>query len=78
MSALSILLFVRIVVQVFISYLELYNEQIHDLLQPSTPGVHLELLDDKDQVHISGLSQAQVGSKDEVIKECAEIGRAHV
>ena len=51
--------------QVFLSYLEVYNEQIRDLLRPS-PGIHLELREDKDQVHVAGLSEIRTTSTHEV------------
>jgi hypothetical protein len=42
-----------------------YNEQIRDLLRPS-PGIHLELREDKDQVHVAGLSEIRTTSTHEV------------
>lgn len=51
--------------QVYLSYLEIYNEQIRDLLSPS-PGVHLELREDREQVHVAGLSEVRATSTNEV------------
>jgi hypothetical protein len=47
------------------SYLEIYNEKIRDLLRPM-PGVHLELREDTEQVHVSGLSEIRATSTNEV------------
>lgn len=51
--------------QVYMSYLEIYNEQIRDLLSPSQ-GVHLELREDREQVHVAGLSEVKATSTNEV------------
>jgi hypothetical protein len=51
--------------QVYLSYLEIYNEKIRDLLRP-VPGVHLELREDMEQVHVSGLSEVRATSTNEV------------
>ena len=56
--------------QVYLSYLEVYNEQIRDLLRP-TPGVQLDLREDKDQVHVAGLSEIRATSTHEVSKSRA-------
>lgn len=53
--------------QVFLSYLEVYNEQIRDLLRP-VPGINLELREDKDQVHVAGLSEIRTNSTVEVLE----------
>ncbi|ODM96834.1 Kinesin-like protein KIF19 [Orchesella cincta] len=52
--------------EVYLSYLEIYNEQIRDLLNP-TPGVHLELREDREQVHVAGLSEVKATSANEVL-----------
>ncbi|CAL8072816.1 unnamed protein product [Orchesella dallaii] len=52
--------------EVYLSYLEIYNEQIRDLLHP-TPGVHLELREDREQVHVAGLSEVKATSANEVL-----------
>lgn len=49
----------------YLSYLEVYNEQIRDLLRPS-PGIHLDLREDKDHVHVAGLSEIRATSTHEV------------
>jgi len=52
--------------EVFLSYLEVYNEQIRDLLRP-VPGISLELREDKDTVHVAGLSEIRTTSTHEVL-----------
>lgn len=47
----------------YLSYLEIYNEKIRDLLRP---GVNLELREDMEQVHVSGLSEIRATSTNEV------------
>lgn len=54
-----------LILQVYLSYLEIYNEKIRDLLKP-VPGVHLELREDTEQVHVSGLSEVRATSTNEV------------
>lgn len=49
----------------YLSYLEIYNEQIRDLLTPN-PGVNLELREDREQVHVAGLSEVRATSANEV------------
>lgn len=49
----------------YLSYLEIYNEKIRDLLRP-IPGMHLELREDTDSVHVSGLSEIRANSASEV------------
>lgn len=58
--------------QVYLSYLEIYNEKIRDLLRP-IPGVNLELREDMEQVHVSGLSEIRATSTNEVSTQVAEL-----
>ncbi len=47
------------------SYLEIYNEQIRDLLAPGNG--HLDLRDDKNKgVHVAGLTETSTTSTNEV------------
>ncbi|CAG7731392.1 unnamed protein product, partial [Allacma fusca] len=61
--------------EVYLSYLEVYNEQIRDLLRP-TPGIHLDLREDKDQVHVAGLSEIRATSTHEVLNLLQKGNRA--
>ena len=60
--------------RVRVSYLEIYNEQIRDLLCPSTPSARIQILDDRragnggggNGVTVKGLMEEDVVSADHV------------
>jgi kinesin family protein 18/19 len=53
--------------KVFISYLEVYNEQIRDLLQPSDRPLSLREDQARNIVHVAGLHQEIAHNVDEVL-----------
>lgn len=59
-----------------VSYLEIYNEHLHDLLAPQTPSEDIKLRDDPARgVRALGLREVQVGSPEELI-DCIQTGDA--
>lgn len=59
-----------------VSYLEIYNEHLHDLLSPSTPSDDIKLRDDPVRgVRALGLKEVTVESPEELI-ECIQTGDA--
>ena len=56
-----------ILFQVVMSYIEIYNENVRDLLNPKNTG-HLELREDnKDKtIHVVGLTELSTNSTNEV------------
>ena len=54
--------------EIFVSYVEIYNEQIRDLLVPKENGAYLELRDDPIKgVMLSGATEITVESVEEVM-----------
>eukprot|EP00762_Andalucia_godoyi_P004697 ANDGO_03650.mRNA.1 Kinesin-like protein 5 len=63
-------------VNVYMSYLEVYNEQIRDLLNPSTKSQLLELREDKAKgMCVANLSQVTPSDADEVLRLLEEGNR---
>lgn len=59
-----------------VSYLEIYNEHLHDLLAPSTPSEDIKLRDDPARgVRALGLREVSVESPEELI-DCIQTGDA--
>jgi hypothetical protein len=59
--------------QVTMSYLEIYNEQIRDLLAPDNG--HLDLRDDsKKGIHVAGLSEINASSTNEASCKANKLG----
>lgn len=59
-----------------VSYLEIYNEHLHDLLSPQTPSEDIKLRDDPARgVRAMGLKEVTVESPEELI-ECIQTGDA--
>lgn len=49
------------------SYLEIYNEQLRDLLCPSTPAARIQMMEDKRTgATVKGLKEADIYSPAEV------------
>ena len=63
--------------QVSMSYLEIYNELIRDLLVPSSPAAFLELREDaKGTIQVAGLSEINAKSPEEVMEMLHKGNRA--
>ena len=62
----SVYFFVVLLLQVSMSYLEIYNENIRDLLNPSSG--HLELREDSkgQNIQVAGLSESTTKNTNEV------------
>ena len=63
--------------QVSMSYLEIYNELIRDLLTPSSPPTYLELREDaKGTIQVAGLSEVVAKTPEEVMEMLHKGNRA--
>eukprot|EP00966_Prymnesium_polylepis_P136585 3155872-Prymnesium_polylepis.2 len=59
-----------------VSYLEIYNEEVLDLLHPRTPAKAITIREDRaGDIFVHGVREVEVGTREELIR-CLETGSA--